>query len=456
MSYYNSVEIDRNELRNLRNRAKEATNLRNRLERERERMASDINRMRNKILNTRNEFNNKVSKLNRLNENLSKELRDVNSEFLKTKTELKRTKKEFSSKISELNENFSKEIEKVNSEILKTRVDINTIKREVSKNRERINKIISDINREKQEKKELASYWMKNLDGQIEMIKSLEHEKFKPGELNRLITQIELAKKNYENGVYESAISSLQERYLDAVELFEEVFILQREFEELKEQALKRIADIKVLIEAQRVVDYELEGETIKIETDYWSEGRLSKIEEEVQKLEKEVNDKNTTTERMIEILEYEDKLIEELTQIAEVAKHNAFLYQGRVDTANDIIDILEDLDFEIIEDALVGDDKRKPLFLKLENESEEEIIVVASKKKDKNVLNIMFDIESTNPKFKDRRLEKIIKELNNKGIKLENFSCTDSETPRNLVNEFKDFEKIKEGKVEDKLEILK
>jgi hypothetical protein len=67
-----------------------------------------------------------------------------------------------------------------------------------------------------------------------------------------------------------------------------------------------------------------------------------------------------------------------------------------------------------------------------------------------------MFDIESTNPKFKDRRLEKIIKELNNKGIKLENFSCTDSETPRNLVNEFKDFEKIKEGKVEDKLEILK
>jgi exonuclease SbcC len=456
MSYYNSVEIDRNELRNLRNRAKEATNLRNRLERERERRASDINRMRNKILNTRNEFNNKVSKLNRLNENLSKELRDVNSEFLKTKTELKRTKKEFSSKISELNENFSKEIEKVNSEILKTRVDINTIKREVSKNRERINKIISDINREKQEKKELASYWMKNLDGQIEMIKSLEHEKFKPGELNRLITQIELAKKNYENGVYESAISSLQERYLDAVELFEEVFILQREFEELKEQALKRIADIKVLIEAQRVVDYELEGETIKIETDYWSEGRLSKIEEEVQKLEKEVNDKNTTTERMIEILEYEDKLIEELTQIAEVAKHNAFLYQGRVDTANDIIDILEDLDFEIIEDALVGDDKRKPLFLKLENESEEEIIVVASKKKDKNVLNIMFDIESTNPKFKDRRLEKIIKELNNKGIKLENFSCTDSETPRNLVNEFKDFEKIKEGKVEDKLEILK
>jgi len=413
MSYYNTVEIDRDELRDLERRAREASSLRDRLNKERAKRKSDISKIRN-------EFNKKVDELNRLNKNLSSELREVNSELLKTKD------------------------------------DINLLKTEVAKNKEKIQKIIADINKEKETKKELALYWINNLNAQIDMINSLEHEKFKPGELNRLITQIELAKKNYESGIYEAAITTLQERYIDAVELFEEVFVLQKEFEELKSKALENLDELKAILEAQRVVEYELEGERIEVDVDYWSEGRLSEIEKEILSLEKEINDKNTSTQRLREILKYQEKLKEELINLSEKAKHNLFMYQARVDSANDIIDILDEMGFETVDNALLGDDKRKSLFVKFENESEEEIMVILSPKDDKNIANIMFDIESTNPKFKDLRLNNILKELNKKGVRVENFACTDNENPRNIINEFKDFEKIKEGRVEDKLKKLK
>jgi len=413
MSYYNTVEVDRDELRILEEKAKEATSLRNRLNRERNKRKSDISKIRN-------EFNKKIEKLNNLNKNLSNELKTLNSEVLKTKA------------------------------------DIKSLNKEVVKNREKIREIVEKINKEKENKKEIALYWINNLNTQIDMIKSLEHEKFKPNELNRIITQIELSKKNFESGIYEAAISSLQERYIDAMELFEEVFVLQREFEDLKEKALKKIEDIKVLIEAQRVVEYELEGEKIEVDVDYWSEEGLKNIEKEVERVEKEINDKNTATQRMREILEYEDKIIEELSQISEKAKHNLFLYQSRIDNANDLIDILDELGFEAIDNTLLGDDKRKSLFLKFENESEEEIIVIVSPKKDKNVLNVMFDVESTNEKFKDFRLQRILNNLNKKGVRIEHFACTDDKNPRNMINEFKDFERVKEGKVEEKLSKLK
>lgn len=413
MSYYNTVEIDRDELRRLEKEAREAESLKSRLERERKKRKSDISKIRG-------EFNEKIEKLNRINNNLSFELR------------------------------------KVNSELLNTKADISTLKKEISKTNEKLNRVIDNINREKKEKKELALFWINNLNSQIDMINSLEHEKFKPGELNRLIMQIEFAKKNYENGIYEAAISSLQERYIDAVELFEEVFILQKEFAELKEEALKKLEKMKILVEAQKEIEYEISGEKIKVDVDYWSNGRLSEIKKEAEMLEKKINDKNTTTQELKEILKYEDNLIEELTKISEIAKHNLFLYQARIDSANDVIDILDELGFEAVEDALVGDDKRKPLFLKFENESNEEILLVVSQKDDKNAMNIMFDIDSTNVKFKELRLRKILNELNEKGVRVENFACTDDKNPRTLMKEFKDFEKVKKGKIEDKLKMLK
>ena len=413
MSYYNTVEIDRDELRRLEKKAREAEDLRRRVEKERKKRKSDLSKIRR-------EFNAKIERLNKINQTLSNELRDVNDELLKTKG------------------------------------DIEKVKEDVKKNKEKINNLISSLNKEKKEKKELALFWINNLNSQIDMIKELDHEKFKPAELNRLLAQVELAKKNFDSGMYEAAISSLQERYLDAQDLFEEVFLLQKEFEDLKVKALENLDELKALLEAQRVVEYELEGERVEVDVDYWSEGRLSKIEKELLSLEKEINDKSTSTKRLKEILDYQEKLKEELINISEKAKHNLFMYQARVDSANDIIDILDEMGFEAVDNALLADDKRKSLFVKFENESEEEIMVILSPKDDKNVANIMFDIESTNPKFKDLRLNNILKELNKKGVRVENFACTDSENPRNIINEFKDFEKVKEGKVEEKLKKLK
>ena len=297
----------------------------------------------------------------------------------------------------------------------------------------------------------MALEWLHNLETQIDMISKLQHEKFKPSALSTLLKQAELAKDNIKNGIFESAIASLQERFIDAQKLFAEIYLLQKEFEELQQIALDNIKDLYSLLEAQKIVEYEIEEDIIEVDVNYWTEGGIDSLKAQIKELEDKITDDNTTTQELIDIISIQNQLFEDIKNIADKAKDNLLLSQVRIDNGNDIIDILDEMGFSSVDDTFDRDDQRKSLFVKFENDAKEEILIVLSPDGSKNKLNIMFDIDSTNVKMKDIRLNNIINRLKEKGIETNNFKSTDSETPTYEIEKYKDFDKIRKGEVDTK-----
>ena len=437
MSYYNYIEVDEEEYQQLKNQARERNSLKNRLNKAKKQNRNLSNRI-NKI---QKEFNNRVEQLNQENEKLNKSLKNLNKNFINQQ-------KEFNIKYNSLEEKIDKTYQELNQNIETLREDT---KKAIQNQQQQIQNIETTLKLEKETKQNLANEWLKNVDVQIDMIKKLNHEKFKPNALNKLITQLTLAKDNIKNGVYEAAISSLQERYLESEILFEEVFLLQKEFEELQIEALKNLDELYDLLEIQKEVEFEINSETIKIDVDYWSEGGITKIKEILDELAKKIDDEKTTTEELVEIIKRENELFEIIKKLPNQAKDNLILAEARIGIGNNVIDILDELGFEAIDDTFDRDDKRKSLFVKFENSAQEEIIVVLSPKENKNKMNIMFNAQNTNIKLKEHRLQRILKELNNTGVEVSNFSCLDSTIPADKIKEYQDFEKIKKGEVETK-----
>jgi len=208
MSFFNTVEIDRDELERLNRAAREAISLRERLNKERKAKKNIENRL-NKL---RSDFKRRMDNLKRLNEELDKEVRFLNEELASHKIKFK---------------SLDEKIDLVKDELDR---EIKNLRKETNEKIKLINKELKNIRLEKESKKELALSWLKNFENSIKMIKELEHEKFKKGALDRLLEEARIAKENINNGVFEAAISSLQERFLDARELFNEVYLLQQEF----------------------------------------------------------------------------------------------------------------------------------------------------------------------------------------------------------------------------------
>ena len=428
MSFFNTVEIDRDELERLNRAAREAISLRERLNKERKAKKNIENRL-NKL---RSDFKRRMDNLKRLNEELDKEVRFLNEELASHKIKFK---------------SLDEKIDLVKDELDR---EIKNLRKETNEKIKLINKELKNIRLEKESKKELALSWLKNFENSIKMIKELEHEKFKKGALDRLLEEARIAKENINNGVFEAAISSLQERFLDARELFNEVYLLQQEFEELKTIALNNIDELNDLIEIQKEVEFIIFDEKIRVDVNYWTYGKLDRIKKEIEELKLKIEDKDTTTEEMVELISRENFLFEELKNIAEEAKNNILLSESRIDLAEDLEEVLEELGYDLVDGAFEGDDKRKSAVLKFENEAEEEIITVITPKGNKNSLNIIFGLENTNVAMKDVRLNNILNKLKERGIELNNFKCVDSEvSPDYKIPD--DIEKVKRGEIEVK-----
>ena len=437
MSHYNEGTMSAKSLFNLIGAGLKAIgSIRDRAKKSRDRV--DTARNNQKISSLRNDFNRQVDNLKTQNQKLNNEIGTLNSELLNTKKEHNRKFNSLDKKLDATKHELKQDI---------TNLKQNTQKLLKAQN-EKIDNITKNLKLEKENKKELASEWLNHLDKQVDMIKTLKHEKFKPNALNELLNQAQLARDNISIGVFEAAIAALQERLIDAQKLFNEVFLLQKEFEELQEIASNNMNDLQILLEAQRSVEYESHEEKINLDVDYWTEGGIKKIENELKEIEDKINNEDTSTKELVDIINRQNELLYKLKNLPEKAKHNFILAQVRVDNANKIIDILDEIGFEAIDDAIENEDNRKSIFVKFENSSKEEIIVSLSPQGEENKISIMFDIDSTNEKFKDHRLNNIIKKLNERDIEVKNFKCTDSSTPRYEINKYKDFEKIKKGEV--------
>ncbi len=246
------------------------------------------------------------------------------------------------------------------------------------------------ITQEKQDKLQLAKDWLHDVEIIWQQIdQNYQHERFTPGKLADLKRSLDLARNNVESGVPEAALGMLQQTYLDLSDLRMELEQRQQEWEFFYSATLE---DLKLLIQevqANRECEMEIgqgdESQKFRLEVDYWTNGRLSLYEQELQKIETRLRSEESTL--TLETIQDLARQVEEqrpcLEDIIEQARDEILSSQLRAEIADKVAEVLGGMGYILIEperNAIYeGGDQRRAYVLKLKDANQGEVVTIIS-----------------------------------------------------------------------------
>lgn len=293
--------------------------------------------------------------------------------------------------------NMSKQMQTMNSSLgqridtldqhLSARMD--TMRNELKND---INILRNEIESKEASKREIASALLKDAKDAISIIETYRHEKFKPGAYSILQSRLDIAKSNYQNDMYEATVSDAQNLIMDAYSLRAELMMLEEEWNDYREEAFKVTGELLTSCEAGELVEYMYDDENgkshqIEVEVDYWSGGDLAKIAEEIKQDQKNIEEKNElNVEDLKTIIEKSPELQERLQETIERAQNTLLVSQLRRDMAEDIESSLYEDGYEIVDSTYEGEDPREPLWVKYENQDQDEIITIIRPREDMEI----------------------------------------------------------------------
>jgi DNA repair exonuclease SbcCD ATPase subunit len=196
------------------------------------------------------------------------------------------------------------------------------------------------IEQEKQDKAKLAQNWLddtETIEQQID--RDYQHQRFAPGELDKLKYELQLAHINLRrNGLAEAAIGKTQETYLKLRELRGKLQQKEQEWLLLYNAALEDLRSLIAQVQANRKYEMEVgqgdKAEKFVLEVDFWTNGSLSQYEQELQQIETRLREgeSSLTTEQISQIAQQIadlqgasqfGKSITQTNQNTRVSKHN-------------------------------------------------------------------------------------------------------------------------------------
>lgn len=157
------------------------------------------------------------------------------------------------------------------------------------------------------------------------------------------------------------------------------------------EVAMTQVEKVLGVINENRELEREVVGgDPFKVECNFWSEGEYEELEEELRRLERELEDRynsNLTKERIEEITQRSAEIENRILQIAGESIAKATLSEARVETVEDIVNAMESKGWVIkgpvdhpefnYMGGEVDHDWRKGVCAVLENNVGEEITVI-------------------------------------------------------------------------------
>jgi DNA repair exonuclease SbcCD ATPase subunit len=246
------------------------------------------------------------------------------------------------------------------------------------------------IEREKQDKTKQAQNWLDDAETIWEQInRDCPHQRFAPGELDKLKYELQLAHINLRNGLAEAAIGKTQETYLKLSELRSQLQQKQQQWELAYSKALEDLKSLIAQVQANRKYEMEVgqgdESDKFLLEVDFWTNGSLSQYEQELQQIETRLQEgeSSLTTEQISQIAEQIAELQPRLGDIVQKAQEEILSSQMRVEIADKVAKALKHMGYILIDperDSLYeGEDYRNSYVLKLQNGVGGEVVTVIS-----------------------------------------------------------------------------
>jgi hypothetical protein len=265
---------------------------------------------------------------------------------------------------------------------------------------QQIEQITQDIHQDRERKQKLAEDLLADVQDVWSAIdRDYQHQRFAPGELEKLQRSLEIAKNNIAAGVTEAAIATSQKTYLDLVDLRLDLEQKEQEWLLLYNAALQDIRNLIAEVQANRECNIEIgsdeDAEAFKLEVDYWSTGTLSDYEKELTEIETQLTTQEATltSDTLKEFGAKIETLQPKFGEILEQAKLAILSSQLRAEIGDRVVEALNSLGYTLVnpevDSIYEGDDPRKSYAVKVKNIAGDEVVTVVSPDRDFGVNSI-------------------------------------------------------------------
>ena len=401
-------------------------------------MRSQLNGMTH---NLRNELNGRFESVNNRFSSIDRNISGLSDEMQRIEYEQNRQIQEharrFQQSISSLSQEMSDQRREYTSLIQQQSESFKRALQAQHKELEsQISQIRNAIKQKEEGEKQIASQWLSDTSTYLNMIQSdYRHTKFKPGELERLQSEMELCQGNFNQANYQAAIASSQQTFLRASQLRMDLEQMEMEWEAHLEAAKCNATEVLAACDVQDACKFTFDtdegAEEIAGEIDFWTKGALTDIRNNAKEELKQLNaPDDLTLDELKESMGKSETWRKECFQLSDLAKNAIIASQLRNNIGQTIEDALHDAGWEVTDAVYEGDDFRSSVHVKLKNLPGDEIVTIISPEAGpentiQNKVNISFFDRSTNDEsFRHNRLKSIMDMFNNQGLECSEPTC--------------------------------
>lgn len=359
-------------------------------------------------------------------ENLNSGLHQMEEEFLEQQEQLQALQVrevELQGEINNLKERTEEELKKQRDEYTQL----------IAQNREQVNQVksqIANILQREAANQQSAQVLIEDLEKLIAHTESnLPHEKFAPGQLEKVRRQVEAAKAHIENAP-QTSIATGQQAYFDLVDLREEVLEKEAEFNLWLDNTLEAMRALFESIAQNRQVVLKVdEDEVAEKEVDFWTRGAYQALAQQVEALKKELeeNRKTISLERIKEIFDTIEGLQKQQRALLKESIERVVSSQARAEIGDVIVETLENEGFTLEESGYEQSDERNTYLIKVVNRAGTEIVaaIVPDDATNTNTVSVnTFDKNVLSDQVTAERFEGIRKALVEAGLQVGQTTC--------------------------------
>lgn len=298
--------------------------------------------------------------------------------------------------------------------------------------------------------REMAETWIGHLRQEVEFIRArYRHEQFAPGELAQLENRLQLATNNLAQEVYQTAIGTGQEGFLQARQLRERLELMEIRWEHYRQLASESATAALLMMDEYALIDYRLEGDqALQVEVNYWTEGRWKALRDRVSAIDQQAHPQaSLTTDALQELRQAAEQAHDEALALAATAKAAALSSIKRRDIQDLILERLAELGFQYADSDYEGKDFRRPFHLKLRNGNGDELVTIVAPEGDAfhNRLTFNFFDQSPNEQVRAERIGLIREQIESEGeMTIGQIQCEPTYAGVNAPEARRDFARVR------------
>ncbi len=299
----------------------------------------------------------------------------------------------------------------------------------------------------------MAETWCENLRRELDFIRAgYRHEQFAPGELTRLEQRLQLAEGNIGQGIFQTAVATGQEAFLQARQLRERLELHEMQWAHCRQQAHESATAALLALDEHRVIEYSLEGQqSLSVEVDFWTQGQWTALRERVAAWQRQLEAPCSTLSSadLDSLRQQAEAAHDEALALVALARNAAFSSIQRRDIQAMVLERLTQLGFRHVDSSYAEEDVRRAYHLKLQNGNGDELVTIVAPTGDDFANQVTFDFfdRSPNEAVREERLNLIREQIEAEGeMEVAPMQCDPAYRDSNAPEERRDFTRVRRG----------